>query len=352
MEQRKRRRHSIGYSFLRPCRLRRKKEVSVEISLILLKETVKLFLIMLMGFALIRTGKLRSSDGKALSVLLVYLILPCVIIHSFQVEPSEAVRRGLLFAFGAAVAVHALFIILTAAFRPLFSLKAVEQMALIYTNAGILVFPLVTALLGPDYLIYPCAYAVVQLILLWTHGSCLLCGRGEIHIRSIVCNINILAICFGAALFLLHISLPPLIDQTLSSVGSMIGPVGMLITGMAIADCDLKEIFGKLRASDCDLKEIFGKLRAYLPVSLRLVVYPVVLAGVLALLGAASFVDDGKNILMTIFLASITPTAAIVTSMASLYDKDPVYSAELCVLSTILSILTMPALLFVFDKLI
>lgn len=338
MEQRKRRRHRIGYSFLRPCRLRRKKEVSVEISLILLKETVKLFLIMLMGFALIRTGKLRSSDGKALSVLLVYLILPCVIIHSFQVEPSEAVRRGLLFAFCAAVAVHALFILLTAAFRPLFSLKAVEQMALIYTNAGILVFPLVTALLGPDYLIYPCAYAVVQLILLWTHGSCLLCGRGEIHIRSIVCNINILAICFGAALFLLHISLPPLIDQTLSSVGSMIGPVGMLITGMAIADCDLKEIF--------------GKLHAYLPVGLRLVVYPVVLASVLALLGAASFIDDGKNILMIIFLASITPTAAIVTSMAALYDKDPVYSAELCVLSTILSILTMPALLFVFDKLI
>ena len=171
-----------------------------------------------------------------------------------------------------------------------------------------------------------------------TLNSCLLCGRGEIHIRSVVCNINILAICFGAALFLLHISLPPLIDQTLSSVGSMIGPVGMLITGMAIADCDLKEIF--------------GKLHAYLPVGLRLVVYPVVLAGVLALLGAASFIDDGKNILMTIFLASITPTAAIVTSMAALYDKDPVYSAELCVLSTILSILTMPALLFVFDKLI
>ena len=157
MEQRERRRHRIGYPFRRPRRLWRKNEVSVEISLILLKETVKLFLIMLMGFALIRTGKLRSSDGKALSVLLVYLILPCVIIHSFQVEPSEAVRRGLLFAFGAAVAVHALFIILTAAFRPLFSLKAVEQMALIYTNAGILVFPLVTALLGPDYLIYPCA---------------------------------------------------------------------------------------------------------------------------------------------------------------------------------------------------
>ena len=306
--------------------------------MILLRETVKLFLILFMGFVLVRTGKLRSADGRALSVLLVYLILPCVIIHSFQVEPSAAVRRGLLFALGAAAAVHALFIMLTAVFRRLFTLKAVEQMALIYTNAGILVFPLVTALLGPDYLIYPCAYAVVQLILLWTHGSCLLCGKGEIHIRSIVCNINILAICLGAAFFLLHISLPPLIDQTMSSVGSMIGPVGMLITGMAIADCDLKEIF--------------GKFHAYLPVCLRLVAYPVILAGVLAFSDAASIIDDGKNILMTIFLASITPTAAIVTSMAALYDKDPAYSAELCVLSTILSVLTMPALLFIFDCLI
>ena len=37
----------------------------MEISLILLKEIIKLFLIMLMGFALIRTGKLKTADGKA-----------------------------------------------------------------------------------------------------------------------------------------------------------------------------------------------------------------------------------------------------------------------------------------------
>lgn len=310
----------------------------MSVSLILLKEIIKLFLIMLMGFALIRMGKLRSADGKALSVLLVYLILPCVIIHSFQVDPNETVRKGLLFAFAAAAAVHALFIALTAAIRPLLRLRAIEQMALIYTNAGILVFPLVNALVGPEYLIYPCAYAAVQLILLWTHGSSLLCGSGEMHIRSIIGNINILAIGIGAALFLFHIALPPIIDQTMSSVGSMIGPVGMLITGMAIADCDLKEIF--------------GKRHMYLPVFLRLIAYPAILVCLLAVLPAAALIDDGKVILMTIFLASITPTAAIVTSMAALYDKDAVYSAELCVLSTILSIVTMPALLFVFDYLV
>ncbi len=106
----------------------------------------------------------------------------------------------------------------------------------------------------------------------------------------------------------------------------------MLITGMAIADCDLKEIF--------------LKARNYMPVFIRLIAYPVLLVALFAVLHLSGYVVDGKNILLTIFVASITPTAAIVTSMAELYDQDPSYSAELCVLSTILSIVTMPVLVF------
>ncbi len=304
----------------------------MEISLILLKEIIKLFLIMLMGFALIRTGKLKTADGKALSVLLVYLILPCVIIHSFQIDAADEIKAGLLFALAASAAVHFIFIVVTAGLRPILRLKAVEQASLIYSNAGILVIPLVMALLGTDYVIYPCTYMAVQLVLLWTHGSHLLCGGGEIQFRTIFSNINILAIVLGAVLFLLQIKLPVLLDQTMASVGSTIGPIGMLITGMAIADCDLKEIF--------------LKVRNYMPVLIRLVGYPVLLVVVFAVLHLSGYVMDGKNILLTIFIASITPTAAIVTSMAELYDQDPSYSAELCVLSTILSIVTMPVLVF------
>uniref|UniRef100_UPI002659723F AEC family transporter n=1 Tax=uncultured Megasphaera sp. TaxID=165188 RepID=UPI002659723F len=307
----------------------------MEISLILLQEIFKLFLIMVMGFVLIRTGKLKASDGRALSILLVYLILPCVIIHSFQIEAEDQVKTGLLFALGASVAVHVIFIILTALLRPALRLKAIEQASLIYTNAGILVFPLIIALLGTQYVIYPCTYMVVQLTLLWTHGSHLLCEQGEVHFKNIIGNINILAIIAGAVLFIFQIKIPPLLDQTMNSVGMMIGPVGMLITGMAIADCNLKEIF-------C-------KLHNYLPVLLRLVAYPFLLVAIFAGLHMASFIDDGKAVLMTIFIASITPTAAVVTSMAELYDQDPTYSAELCVLSTVLSIGTMPALVFVFQ---
>lgn len=307
----------------------------MEISLLLLVEIIKLFLVMVMGYALIKTGKLKAADGKALSVLLVYLILPCVIIHSFQLNAEDQVKQGLLFALIASVVVHLIFIAITTVIRRPLKLIPIEQVSLIYTNAGILVFPLVTALLGPQYVVYPCTYMAVQLTLLWSHGNHLLCGNNNVGLKVIFSNINILSIIAGAVLFIFQIHLPPIIDQTMASVGNIIGPIGMLITGMAIAEEDLKTIF--LRA------------RSYLTIILRLIALPLVIVAVCVAVGASGYITDGKNILMTIFIACITPTAAIVTSMAELYDQNPAYSAELCVLSTILSIITMPAILFVFN---
>jgi predicted permease len=108
----------------------------------------------------------------------------------------------------------------------------------------------------------------------------------------------------------------------------------MLITGMAIADSSLKEMF--------------MKWRSYIPITLRLIVYPVILTAIFAISGMTNWVTDGKNVLMTVYIASITPTAAVVTSMAQLYGQEPVYAADLCVVSTLLSIITMPLLLYVF----
>ena len=45
-----------------------------------------MFLMLLMGFALVKTGLLKAQDSRILSVLLLYLALPCAILDSFQVE--------------------------------------------------------------------------------------------------------------------------------------------------------------------------------------------------------------------------------------------------------------------------
>ena len=46
----------------------------------------------------------------------------------------------------------------------------------------------------------------------------------------------------AALLFALHITLPAGLVTTISSVGNMIGPLGMLLAGMAIASSPLKKL--------------------------------------------------------------------------------------------------------------
>ena len=217
-------------------------------------------------------------------------------------------------------------------------LDAVEQVNVIYSNAAALVIPLVKALMGDAYVIYSCAFIIVQLVLLWTHASSLLQGSSALDWKKVLTNINMIAIAAGALLYWFRVVLPAPLQNTMSTVGNMMGPMGMLLAGMAIAEKPLREVF-------CTR-------RNYLPTVLRLVVCPLVVLVLLWVCHASSWVADGKNILMTVYLAAITPACATVTSMAQLYDRDAAHSSALYVLTTLLSIVSMPVMIGLFDLLL
>ena len=310
----------------------------MQISLILMREIVQLFIILLMGYIIVRAKLLRPEDSRSLSVVMVYLLTPCVIINAFQVEYTPQVMAGLIFSFAISIAAHILFLLLTRLLAGPLHLDVIERTAVIYTNAGILVIPLVNALLGPEYVIYSCAFIVVQQVLIWTHCRSLLCGTRGMEWRKLFLNVNIIAIVAGCALFLLRVPLPALINDTLGTLGDMFGPLGMLLSGMVIADTPLRRLF--------------TTPRNYLPVLLRLLAFPLVTVLLLRAAGAAGWIADGKNILMIVYLACITPACATVTSLAQLYDRNAAYSSALYVLTTLLSIVTMPVMIGVYDALI
>ena len=310
----------------------------MQISILLAQQIAQLFLILIMGYAVVKAGLLKASDSRVLSVVMVYLVTPCVIINAFQIDDTPEIRKGLLYSMAIAAAIHVVLLVLSALLSRPLKLDAVEQVNVIYSNAAALVIPLVKALMGDAYVIYSCAFIIVQLVLLWTHASSLLQGSSALDWKKVLTNINMIAIAAGALLYLLHVSLPVPITSTLSSVGNMIGPMGMLLAGMAIAEVPLKKVF-------CTP-------RNYLPVFLRLLGVPLVIVLLLWAVQASHWIPDGKSILMTVYLSAITPACATVTSMAQLYDRDASHSSAIYVLSTLLSILTMPLMIGAFELLL
>ena len=307
----------------------------MQISLLLMEEIIKLFVIMFMGYAVVKAGLMKSSESKSVSVILVYLVIPCVIIKAFQVDYTPDVQKGLFLAIAAAVAVHILFLLITVPLKKVFRMDVIEQATSIYSNAGILVIPLVQELLGQDYVIYSSAYIAVQLILLWTQGKNMLCEEEKLEWKKVFLNVNIISIIAGIVLFLFRIKLPAGVQDVLGMMNNMIGPLGMLLAGMAIAEVPLKSIF--------------TKKRNYLSVAFRLLLYPVLGLFLMKAIQIVVNLENSSQILLTVYLACVTPACASVTSMAQLYDKDAAYASSLYVLTTLLSIVTMPVMVYLYE---
>ena len=122
----------------------------MQVSLLLARQIIQLFLILLMGYATVKAGLLKASDSKVISVLMVYLVCPCMILNAFQIEDTPEIRKGLVYAMILAAAMHVVLLAVTALLRRPLKLDMVEQVNTIYSNAGALVIPLVQALLGSE----------------------------------------------------------------------------------------------------------------------------------------------------------------------------------------------------------
>lgn len=301
------------------------------IALVLMQKIFSLFLIVGLGFLLVKLRVLKVNDSHVLSSVSMYLVTPCTIISAFCVEPGEEVKAGLLLAFVTSLGIHLLLLAFTPLMRRVLHLDAVETVSVIYSNAGNLVIPLVTALLGQEWVIYTCAYMSVQLCFLWSHGKAVLCGERGIDLKRIYTNVNLLSIAVGAILFSTGFRFPSLVMDAVTGLGGMIGPLAMLITGMLIAGKDLRS-FRKYR-------------RLPIVVLLRLVVIPVAVLALIRILPLRQLVPNGETVLLITLLAAISPCASTITQMAVVYGKDADYAGAINVLTTLLCILTMPLMI-------
>ncbi len=310
----------------------------MEISLLLMEQIVQLFLMILLGYIVVKAGLLKSQDSKVLSVLILYLILPCVIINAFQIELTQDAIQGLLFALVVSVIIQSVLLLLTSMIAKVLHLNEVEMTSVYYSNAGNLIIPIVTYVLGEQWVVYGCVYMCVQLFFMWTHAKQKIAREKGFDWKKIVTNINIISILIGLFFFMTRIQIPSIIQGTMNSVGKMVGPLSMIVTGMIMANMPMQEIF--------------SKPRTYAVTSLRLLGIPLLTVCALWLSHCSMMIPNGKQILLIVYLAVITPSASSITQLCQVYDNDAKYAGAINVMTTLFSIVTMPLMVFLFQLLI
>lgn len=307
----------------------------MEMAWLITQQIISMFIMIGVGILLKKANILPKEAGTYLSRIALKVLLPCTIINAFQIEYKEEVKNGLILAFTAAFFFNMILIVLPRLLKKWLRLSVMEQASLSYPNSGEILIPLVVSALSKEQQVYCCAFLIVQLLFIFTHGEMLISGQSMLHIKGLLSNVNVIAIGVAFLLFLFKIQLPDVVVKVTDSFSEMLAPACMLAIGISVGTCDLKQIF--------------GNKRIYLICFLRLVLMPLIILSVIKVSGAVNIMEDAKEIILVVFMATASSVSATVTNMAYSYQKEEQKASAINVMSVLLLALTLPVMVLLYQ---
>lgn len=300
----------------------------MELSIQVLNQVFVIFILMITGAALYKMKIFTEAGVSETTNILVKLVMPCVIIDAYQTEFDSEILRNLLIALGVALIIHIVAILLaTLIFRKKDARNDVNIFSTVYSNCGFMGIPLLTAVYGNEGVFYGSAYFVIFTILSWTHGIYIYAkGKNGFNIKKIVLNPGIIGTVIGISLFLLRITLPSVVARSVNYISLLNTPLAMLILGTYMAKIDYKNIS--------------GKMGIFIVTVLKLVIIPLAGVGIVYLMGIVNDVTGA------VIISAACPVAATSALFASQYDSDAVYATSVVVVTTLLSVVTIPLIVF------
>ena len=293
----------------------------MEVFLLLVDKLIIMFLFMMIGVILFKRKIITEAGSENLAGLLIHLVLPCVILNGFLVEKSPEKIQGLL--LGTAVSVVSLLLSILIA-RLFFKKNPVGHFAAAFSNPGFFGIPLIVSVLGQEYVFYVAPFVACLNILQWTYGvSVLREEKISVDFRKILKSPFIISFILGIILFLTQFPIPDVAKSVISTSAGLNTPIAMLVSGIYLAKADLKAMFTRWE---------------FYKISLVRVLLIPALSCLLFCLIPHNFAD----IKISLFLAVACPVGSNVAVYAQLHGKNYTYAVQTVVLSTILSMVTIP----------
>ncbi len=302
-------------------------------SLLVTEKIVILFMILLVGVYARKMKILDGSGTKTLSKLLLGVTSPLLIIHSFQIvftkEKFETGLKVLLLS----VVIHTITSIIGKLLyrKAKRASRSVYELALIFANCAFLGYPVLDIIME-DGIFYGAFYTLYFNVYIWTYGVYVINkyadeNKAELKLSKIFVNPGTIACLAGILLFVFQVKLPGVIASSVEMGANMTFPLSMLIIGSLIATMDLKKIF--------------TNISVYIYCFIKLIIMP------LTAIGVCYLFKFGPALANMCVVMSAVPTATMVASFAEMYDADSGLAAECVGMSTLLSVATIPLVIYI-----
>lgn len=290
-----------------------------------------LLLIAAIGFIFIKRDMMKSDVMSAFSKILLYVCQPCLTVYSFSIlEYSlETLKNIGIFALAVA-AIHVVMLggaYLVMRRKSSNVIYRIITIATTFSNCAFFGIPVIEALLpdvASDLIVYTSVYAIVMNLFAWTVGSAIIANDVKyISVKNIFINPSMIGIVVAVFLYLVRFDMPDAALSMITTMGRMATPISMFVMGMRLATMDMKKLF--------------TDYRVYLTVAVNQVLMPLIVFAAVYLM---TFLDPYLR--RTLFIISACPVASIVLNYSEVIGEGQSEAANIVLLSTILSIVTLP----------
>ncbi|MCI8514006.1 MAG: AEC family transporter [Lachnospiraceae bacterium] len=297
---------------------------------VLISLMIKVALLIISGYILKKTGILTETVEQGISGMILKFILPCSVLASAGNGFGKGMASGLLIMGASALLYYLAAIGLTGLLGRIFKLGEEKRRIFItltvFANTAFLGYPISQELYGNEGFVYAVVYNMFYQLFFFTYGIGLIRGSREKSLRSVLVTPANLALLAMICLAAFHITLPDVLQDTLSSVGNMMVPLSMLVIGCSLVG--MRPI------------EMLKDRQCYLVSAFRLLVYPLLALFLLRLFRVSEPIAS-----LSVILAGL-PSGSLNVIVAKQYHCEGDFAARSVVQTMVLGVVTIPFIIW------
>lgn len=298
---------------------------------VVINQMIQLFMVIGLGYLLMKTHVLDEVFNKKLNTLLLTVTTPALILSSVMGNDNLQDADTVLFVFVVAIIVYVLLpllgIIITKLLRVPHQQSGLYIFMTVFSNIGFMGFPVMKAIFGNGAVFYTAIFNMIFNIFVYTIGIYLInLGSGaktSFQLKNLR-SPGIIACLIALLIYFLHIQTPSIITETCDMVGSITTPIAMLLIGATLANIDVKSIF--------------SEFRLYPYTIIKQILIPVIAFPILKL-----FIQDSYILGITLIMLAM-PVANSAVLFSQEYGGDVELAAKSVFITTLISVVTIPAI--------
>ncbi len=304
------------------------------------KQMIIIFVMILIGVYLYKSKHLSNESSRQLSWIIVNITNPITLLCAALAEEQKVSAAEVGIAFLCFVVMYAILIPLAYLIPVLLgvdkSRRYAYRMLAIFGNVGFIGIPFASAVLGPKSLIFVSLCGLTFNMIMYTYGVASLKKTAieqhpdeevtsDFSLKNIINSGTIMAI-ITITVYLSDVKVPDGVHTTLKYIGNCTTFMSMIVLGVSVAQMVPREVF--------------TRWRLYVFVIVRQILVPILLIFILK-----PFITN-ELILHTVTVMSAMPAANLPLMMAKQFGvKEDMISAGI-ILTTVTSIITIPAVMF------